>query len=92
MYVDDILIGKVSPGTPLKVPGLAAGLHVVTGVRKGYDNDSKQVAILPGQDQSVKLRIQYPREYKKKSRLLMEDGEKLLYSKKSTARSDADLQ
>ncbi len=83
VYVDDTPMGKVSPGTPLKVPGLAAGLHVVTGVRKGYENDSKQVAILPGQDQSVKLRIQYPREYKKKSRLLMEDGEKLLYSKKS---------
>ncbi len=83
VYVDDVLMGKVSPGTPLKVPGLAAGLHVITGVRKGYENDSKQIAIMPGQDQSVKLRIQYPREYKKKSRLLLEEGEKLLFSKKS---------
>ncbi len=83
VYIDDKLIGKASPSTPLRVPGLTAGMHEITGVHKGYENDSKHIAILPGHEQSVKVRMLYPREYKKKSLMLMEDGEKILYSKKS---------
>jgi tetratricopeptide (TPR) repeat protein len=84
IYVDEKLIGTASPGSPLRVPGLTAGMHEITGVRKGYENDSKHIAILPGHEQSVKVRMLYPREIKKKSQSLMQEGEKLLYSKKSS--------
>ncbi len=37
VFLDGNLVGTVSPGKPLALPGLAAGRHRVQGVREGYD-------------------------------------------------------
>lgn len=65
IYVDDQLVGKASAGKNLQIPGLATGSHVVKGVRMGYDPASKDVLVVPGQDTTVTLRIQYKRTIKK---------------------------
>ena len=65
IYIDDVLAGKASIGKTLQVPGLATGTHVIKGVRMGYDPASKDVLIVPGQDTTVTLRIQYKRTVKK---------------------------
>jgi hypothetical protein len=74
VYVDEKLVGAVNKSVPLSIPGLSTGLHTVKGVRKGYDPDTKEVMIVPGQQRSVMLRIQYAREYKKSSMDLVERG------------------
>ena len=84
VYVDEKLVGGVNKGVPLSIPGLSTGLHTVKGVRKGYEPDTKEVMIVPGQQRSVMLRIQYAREYKKSSMDLVERGEKLLFKRTST--------
>ncbi len=84
VYVDDKLVGTVNKGKPLSIPGLATGGHTVKGVHKGYEPDTKEVMIVPGQQRSVTLRIQYAREYKRSSIDLVEKGEKLLYKRTST--------
>ena len=65
VYVDDQLVGKASPGKTLQIPGLPTGTHIVKGVRMGYDPASKDVLVVPGQDTTVTLRIQYKRAVKK---------------------------
>jgi tetratricopeptide (TPR) repeat protein len=87
VYVDDQLIGKAAPGKSLRVPGLSAGLHTVRGVRMGYDPASKEVLVVPGQEQTVTLRIQYQRTIKKTAQQLYRDGE-AIYSRRG---SEADL-
>lgn len=65
IYVDEQLVGKAGIGRTVQVPGLTTGTHVVKGVRSGYDPASKDVLIVPGQDTTVTLRIQYKRTIKK---------------------------
>ena len=84
VYVDDKLIGTAAKGTPLNLPGLAAGAHTVKGVRKGYEPDTKQIMVIPGQVQSVTLRIQYRRAYDPRAMELVDQGEKLLFTKTSS--------
>jgi tetratricopeptide (TPR) repeat protein len=84
VYVDDKLAGTVDKGKPLSVPGLATGLHTVKGVRKGYEPDTKEVMVVPGQQRPVTLRIQYARQYKRSAIDLVERGEKLLFKQTST--------
>ena len=84
VYLDDQPVGTVNKDKPLSIPGLATGLHTVKGVRKGYEPDTKEVMIVPGQQRSVTLRIQYAREYKRSSIDLVERGEKLLFKRTST--------
>jgi len=84
VYVDDKLVGIAAKGKPLILPGLATGNHRVQGVRKGYQPDTKEVTVVPGQDRSVTLRIQYRQEIKKSAMDLLERGEKLLFKRTST--------
>lgn len=84
IYLDDQPVGSVSAGKPLKLSGIAGGIHTVTGVRKGYETDTKQATVIPGQSRSVTIRIQYAREYKKQSMIYMQDGEKLLFNHRSS--------
>ncbi len=83
VYIDEKLVGAVNKSAPLSVPGLSTGLHTVKGVRKGYEPDTKEVMIVPGQRRSVMLRIQYAREHKRSSMDLVERGEKLLFKRTS---------
>ncbi|MBV8551433.1 MAG: caspase family protein [Acidobacteriaceae bacterium] len=84
VFLDNQRVGSASKSTPLRLPGIAAGIHTITGAHKGYETDTKEVPVVPGQEKTVTIRIQYPREYKKQSRTYMEEGEKLLFSQRSS--------
>ncbi len=84
LYMDDKLVGTVSKNAPLSLPGLAAGVHTFKGVRKGYQPDTKQKMVIPGQQGSVQIRIQYPVENKRTAVDAVEQGERLLFTHRST--------
>lgn len=84
IFLDDRRVGLASKSQPLHLAGIAAGIHTVTGAHKGYESDTKEVPVLPGQEKSVTIRIQYEREYNKQSKAYMDDGEKLLFSHRSS--------
>lgn len=102
VYIDDKLIGRMSKAKPLVVPSLSSGLHEFQGVKAGYEPDRKEVMIAPGQESAVTLRIRYVRQIKKPAQALNEQGEKLLFTRRSSLsllnlipterkQSDADL-
>ena len=84
VYVDGALVGRLSKAKPLVVPSLTSGLHEFRGVKSGYEPDVKQVMIAPGQDVAVTLRIRYVRQIKKPARDLNDQGERLLYTRRSS--------
>jgi tetratricopeptide (TPR) repeat protein len=84
IYVDDKLVGTLSKDKPLPLPGLATGVHIVKGVKNGYEPDTKEVMVVPGQSRSVTLRIQYRRDYKKSAIDRVDRGESLLFKSTST--------
>jgi tetratricopeptide (TPR) repeat protein len=83
VYLDGTLIGRLSKGKPLIVPSLSSGLHQFEGVKAGYEPDRKDVMIAPGQESTVSLRIRYVRQIKKPAAELTEQGEKLLFTRRS---------
>ncbi len=66
------------------VPSLPAGLHEFQGVKAGYEPDRKEVMIAPGQETAVTIRIRYARQPKKQAVALNEQGEKLLFTRRSS--------
>jgi tetratricopeptide (TPR) repeat protein len=56
----------------------------VKGVKAGYEPVTKEVMVIPGQEQTVTLRIQYRREAKPAAMHLVDRGEALLFKKNST--------
>ena len=84
VYIDGALIGRMSKAKPLIVPSLSSGLHEFQGVKAGYEPDRKEVMIAPGQESAVTLRIRYVRQPKKPAQALNEQGEKLLYTRRSS--------
>jgi Tfp pilus assembly protein PilF len=83
IYLDDRLVGTAVPGKALSLPGLSTGIHVVRGVKSGYEPDTKEIMVVPGQEKAVSLRIQYRREVKRSARELVDRGEALLYKSNS---------
>ena len=84
LYVDGKLIGKVSKAKPLTLPSLPSGLHEFRGEHEGYEPDRKEVMIAPGQEAAVSLRIRYVRKVKKPAEDLNAEGEKLLFTRRSS--------
>jgi tetratricopeptide (TPR) repeat protein len=84
LWIDGALVGKISKDKPLTVPSLTSGLHEFMGVRAGYEPDRKQVMIAPGQEVTVTLRIRYVRKFKQGALDLNEQGEKLLFTRRSS--------
>jgi len=74
VYVDGDFRGKLDKGGSAAYPGLTAGKHVVQGVRPGYDPDTQEVMIDPGQDTTINIRIKFPRRTSKTSQDLFNDG------------------
>lgn len=84
VYIDGALVGTVSRGRPLAIPRLSSGLHEFTGVREGYEPDTKQIMIAPGQEVAVTLRIRYARRIREAALDLGARGERLLFTRRST--------
>jgi tetratricopeptide (TPR) repeat protein len=84
LYIDGALVGKISKDKPLVVPSLPSGLHEFQGAKSGYEPDRKQVMIAPGQDTTVTLRIRYVRQIKPQALDFNSQGEKLLYTRRSS--------
>jgi tetratricopeptide (TPR) repeat protein len=102
LFVDGDLVGRLAAGKPLVLPRLSSGLHEFKGVKDGYEPDRKQIMIAPGQDSAVTLRIRYARQRKPSAARLVDQGERLLFTQRSTvnplnilpvarAQSDGDL-
>jgi tetratricopeptide (TPR) repeat protein len=87
VYLDDNFVGKVGAKTPLVLPGLSTGSHIIKGVHEGYEPDTKQELVIQGQQHTVTLRIQYRREYKPSAMKLLDEGEKLLFKPATLGRS-----
>ena len=84
LYVDGKLIGRMSKSKPLMVPSLPVGLHEFRGEHEGYEPDRQEVMIAPGQEVAVSLRIRYVRKVKKPAEDLNAEGEKLLFTRRSS--------
>jgi tetratricopeptide (TPR) repeat protein len=84
VFLDDADLGPVTKDKPLREPGLATGIHSVKGVKAGYEPVTKEIMVIPGQEQTVTLRIQYRREAKPTAMNLVDRGEKLLFKKSSS--------
>ena len=84
VYVDGALVGRIGKSKPLTLPSLPSGLHEFRGVREGYEPERKEVMIAPGQEVTVSLRIRYVRQVKKPAQALNDDGEKLLFTRRSS--------
>ncbi len=84
IYIAGQLVGSVNRGEPLRIQGLPAGYHEFEGVRAGYESDTKDVLIRPGQEVPVTMRIRYPLQARPEARRLFEQGERLLYTRRSS--------
>ncbi len=84
LYIDGQLAGSVNGGESLRIVGLPAGYHEFEGVRAGYEPDTKDVLIRPGQEVAVTIRIRHPLRARPEARRLFEQGERLLYTRRSS--------
>ena len=58
LFVDGKSVGVVGKGTPLSLPGLAPGVHVIKGVKMGYEPDGpREEMVYPGQETTVSIKI-----------------------------------
>lgn len=58
VFVDGKSAGTVNKSTPLTLPGLTPGVHVVKGVKLGYEPDGpREETVYPGQQTTISLRI-----------------------------------
>ena len=86
IYVDDRLVGKVKLGATLSVPGLSPDApHLVRGVRLGYDPATKEVIVVPGETQTVMLRLVYVRKAKPAAQKLYDEGFEIYRRKRGEA-------
>ena len=84
LYIDGDLVGSLSRGEPLRIPGLSSGMHEFMGVREGYEPDTKQIMIAPSQEITVRLRIRYVRRVRQSALDLGGRGERLLFTQRSS--------
>ena len=83
LYIDGGLVGTVSRSKPLVIPRLPSGLHEFMGVRRGYEPDTKEIMIAPGQEVTVTLRIRYARRIRQSALDLGAQAERLLFTRRS---------
>ena len=84
LYIDGVFVGRLNSDQPLVVPRLSSGIHEFMGVRSGYEPDTKEIMIAPGQEVAVTLRIRYVRRVTPRARELVTRGEQLLFSRRSS--------
>ena len=84
LYIDGQLVGSISRGRPLRIPGLSSGMHEFMGVRDGYEPYARQIMIAPGQEVAVRLRIRYVRRIRPSALDFGARGERLLFTQRSS--------
>ncbi len=84
LYIDGALVGSLSRGEPLRIPGLSSGMHEFMGVREGYEPYARQIMIAPSQEVTVRLRIRYVRRVRPSALDLGARGERLLSTERSS--------
>lgn len=62
LFLDGKSMGIVSKGTPLRLPGLTPGVHIIKAVRMGYEPDGpREETVYPGQESTISIKITIPR-------------------------------
>lgn len=75
VFVDGKAAGVVEKAKPLRLPGLAPGVHTIKGVRMGYEPDGpREEMVYPGQEATVTLRILIRRQRNKAAVEAFEKG------------------
>ena len=81
VFVDGKSVGVLSKGTPLSLPGLVPGVHVIKGVKMGYEPDGpREEMIYPGQQTTVSIKILIAKRRNKAALDAVDEGLKY-YSK-----------
>ncbi len=83
--IDGQRYGVASPNANLRIPGLASGVHKVTGARMGYDPATIEINVVPGSTQTVSLRLLYPRVIKPAAKAFFDQGEEIWNRSKANA-------
>ncbi|HTS24938.1 MAG TPA: caspase family protein [Bryobacteraceae bacterium] len=75
VLVDGKILGVVSKGKPLSMPGLPPGTHTVQGTHNGYEPDGpREETVYPGQTSTVSFKILIPRRRKQAAVDLLDKG------------------
>ncbi|HLJ47006.1 MAG TPA: tetratricopeptide repeat protein [Bryobacteraceae bacterium] len=62
VFIDGKSAGVLNKKEPRTVPGLVPGVHLIQGVRMGYEPDGpREETVYPGQDTTVSIKILIPR-------------------------------
>ena len=78
VFLNGKSVGTVSKGTPLRLPGLPPGMHLVKGVRLGYEPDGpREETVYPGQESTISIKISIPRRRTKAALDSLEKGVEL---------------
>jgi cytochrome c-type biogenesis protein CcmH/NrfG len=78
LFVNNRSEGLLKKGEPFRLPGLQPGIHVIKAVKMGYEPDGpREEMVYPGQESTVKIRIQIPRRRNKAASDAFEKGEEL---------------
>lgn len=74
-FMDGVSRGTVNRNSPLPLPGIKPGDHIVRATKMGYEPDGPRViTVYPGGETTVTIRIQFARVRKKSAELLFEKG------------------
>jgi len=85
VFVDEKSVGIVNRDKPLPLPGLVPGVHIIKGVKLGYEPDGpREEIVYPGQVSTVSIKILIPRRRSKEAAELFDKGLEL-YLKGSEA-------
>jgi tetratricopeptide (TPR) repeat protein len=78
LFVNNKSEGLLKKGEPFRLPGLQPGIHVIKAVKMGYEPDGpREEMVYPGQESTVKIRIQIVRRRNKAASDVFEKGEEL---------------
>ena len=78
VFLDGNSVGTVAKNSPLKLPGLTPGTHVVKAVHMGYEPDGpREETVYPGRDTTVTIHIAMPRHRSKAAVEQLDRGIKL---------------
>jgi hypothetical protein len=75
VFLDGKSVGVLNKGTPLRLPGLAPGTHMLQGVKMGYEPDGpREETVYPGQESTVSIKIRFQRKRPKAALDSFEEG------------------